>query len=292
VDAVEFFLLHTPQPAVRATDVSENGRPILVRVGCTRCHVENWDIEAKDEKRGLAGDRRLFRLETSSRLKTDGVSEILGKLVNTSKVLPSGERVPLGGAAGVERIYSDFKHWDLGPQYYERRFDGTVQKEHRTAPLWGVGSTAPYGHDGHFMTLDEAIRAHGGAAEKEGAAYAALPVADRELLVEYLKSLALYSSDEIPTDVNGDGKIDEDFEVDGQSVGYERFDARLLFAQHPKFKNVGDYTRYDGREMPLLLIENIPAAYGLELPARLDSKGTGFPDILNFPKGQGGKNDP
>jgi di-heme oxidoreductase (putative peroxidase)/EF hand domain-containing protein len=285
VDAVEFFLVHTPQPAVRATESSEEGRAVLLQIGCTRCHVESWRLEARDDSR----DRRLFRLETRSRLLPTGVSEIVGRLVRSSRVLPSGERVPLGEATTIERIYSDFKHWDIGPQYYERRFDGTLQKGHRTAPLWGVGGTAPYGHDGRFMSLDEAIRAHGGAAEPEGEAYGALAAANREQLIEYLKSLVLYPTDEIAADINGDGKIDEDHVVNGRR-GYECFDARLLFARPPRFKNVGSYTRYDGRQMPLLLIENISAAYGLELPARVDSHGGGFPDILDPPARQGGNN--
>jgi hypothetical protein len=290
VDAVEFFLLHTPPPAVRATATSEQGREVLQQVGCTRCHVESWRLEARDDRRGWPGDRRLFRLETRSRILPNGVSEIVGKLVRSSRVLPSGERVPLGRAATIERIYSDFKHWDLGPRYYERRFDGTLQKEHRTAPLWGVGSTAPYGHDGHFMSLDDAIRAHAGAAERESAAYGALDAAKRELLIEYLRSLVLYPTDEIPADINGDGKIAAEYVVNGRQVGYERFDARLLFAHPPRFKNVGTYTRYDGRQMPLLLIENISEAYGLRLPARIASGGSGFPDILDPPAGQGGSN--
>jgi hypothetical protein len=289
VDAVEFFLLHTPQPAVRATESSEEGRAVLLQTGCTRCHVENWRLEAKDDRRGLRGDLRLFRLETRSRLLPTGVSEIVGKLVRTSRVLPSRERVPRGEATTIERLYSDFKHWDIGPQYSERRFDGTLQKEHRTAPLWGVGSTAPYGHDGRFMRLDDAIRAHGGAAERESAAYGALSAEKREQLIEYLKSLVLYPTDEIPVDVNGDGKIDAEHVVNGRKVGYERFDARLLFARPQRFKNVGSYTRYDGRQMPLLLIENIAEAYGLTLPARVDSHGSGFPDILDPPPGTGRK---
>src|SRR5262249_54084411 len=77
VDAVELFLLHTPQPAVRATESSEAGRAVLQQIGCTRCHVESWRIEARDERRGLPGDRRLFRLETRSRLLITGVSEIV-----------------------------------------------------------------------------------------------------------------------------------------------------------------------------------------------------------------------
>jgi CxxC motif-containing protein (DUF1111 family) len=33
-----------------------------------------------------------------------------------------------------------------------------------TEPLWGVGSTAPYGHDGRSINLREVILRHGGEA--------------------------------------------------------------------------------------------------------------------------------
>ena len=34
-----------------------------------------------------------------------------------------------------------------------------------TTALWGVGSTAPYGHDGRSMTLKDVILRHGGEAQ-------------------------------------------------------------------------------------------------------------------------------
>ncbi|HTQ80559.1 MAG TPA: di-heme oxidoredictase family protein, partial [Thermoanaerobaculia bacterium] len=148
------------------------------------------------------------------------------------------------------------------------------------APLWGVGSTAPYGHDGHLMTLDEAIRAHAGAAEREARAYRDLAPQARAALLAYLKSLILYQTDIIPADIDGDGQVADDFLVLGEDVGYERFDARYLFLHPPRYRNVGDYVRYDGRQMPLLLIENIAETYGLDLPARRASRPDGFPDIV------------
>ena len=41
-------------------------------------------------------------------------------------------------------------------------------REFRTAPLWGVGATGPYLHDGRADTLDAAIRLHGGEAAARG----------------------------------------------------------------------------------------------------------------------------
>jgi CxxC motif-containing protein (DUF1111 family) len=61
----------------------------------------------------------------------------------------------------------------------------------RTAPLWGVGSTAPYGHRGDLTTLRAVILAHGGEAADSRAAFEALEAADQGRIIEFLKSLQI-----------------------------------------------------------------------------------------------------
>ena len=73
----------------------------------------------------------------------------------------------------VRDIFTDFKRHDLGPNFHERDYDGTMRKEFMTLPLWGVGSTPPYGHDGRSMTLNDVILRHGGEAQASRDAYAA-----------------------------------------------------------------------------------------------------------------------
>ncbi len=281
VDAVEHAMLHGPAPAVLATPLSESGRSALFAAGCERCHVESWRLEARDDSRGWAGDRRHFHLETRTTLGADGRPALSGRLVRLDRELPSGERLPRGEAFEVSRLYTDFKQWDLGPELWERRFDGSLQREHRTTPLWGVGSTAPYGHSGRFATLDEVIRAHGGEAAPEAAAYGALPAAERHRLLAYLESLVLYSTDEIPADVDGDGRLAERFLVAGQDVGYERFDARFLVSHPPRYKHLKEAMDSAGVSRPLMLIENVEEVFGLGLAQRRDTDRDGFPDIVD-----------
>jgi hypothetical protein len=283
IDAVEHYLLHAPTPAVHTTRTSEQGREVLVEVGCTRCHAESWRIEPRDPARGLEGDRRLFHLDVITQLDAEGLGRLVGKLVHTARTLDDGAVEPAGGAFLAERVYSDFKHWDIGPEFHERRWDGSLQRSHRTAPLWGVASTAPYGHSGSLLSLEQAIAAHGGAAEAERDAYLALPAERRELLVDYLRSLVLYSTDEIPTDVNGDDFIAVPFEVAGQDVGYERFDARFLFANPPRFEVLARIIRYNGLPAPLARIVNVAETYALGLAYRADSDGDGFADLVRPP---------
>jgi hypothetical protein len=295
VDAAEFYLLHIPLPAVLPHPHGAEGRALLQQLGCTRCHVENWRIEGRNPQLGFTGDRRFFHLEVGSRPGADGATDLVGSLKRLYKEGPAGELAPAAGPFPVAGIYTDFKHWDIGPAFFERRFDGTLQREHRTAPLWGVGSTAPYGHAGTFLSLDDVIVAHGGNAGAESAAYQALPEEQKELLLGYLRSLVLYPTEEIPADIDGDGKIAEDFKVGGQAVGYERFDPRFLFKRPPTYQYLNEVTAANGRIKLLQLISNAKQAFGLDLPYRVDLDHDGFPDILGLPpKPQqlGAKNGP
>ena len=59
----------------------------------------------------------------------------------------------------------------------------------RTAPLWGLASSAPYMHDGRASTVEAAVRRHAGEAARSAEAFAALPVAEREALLRFLDAL-------------------------------------------------------------------------------------------------------
>jgi CxxC motif-containing protein (DUF1111 family) len=72
--------------------------------------------------------------------------------------------------------------------------DGVVMalasgSEFRTQPLWGVSATGPYLYDGRASTLDEAIVAHGGEAERSRDDYISLSSEERDALIAFLESL-------------------------------------------------------------------------------------------------------
>ena len=105
-------------------------------------------------------------------------------------------KLPAGGSFVVKDLLTDFKRHDVGPKFYERNWDGTVQTMFMTRPLWGVGSTAPYGHDGRSMTLDDVILRHGGESQASRDAYAALSPRRSAALQAYLNSLVLFPPDD------------------------------------------------------------------------------------------------
>lgn len=255
LDAIEFYMLHAPEPAVVHSPGGEAGRARLASSGCTSCHVETWS---------LPRDRRQFRLVATGR-RGDHRDQLSARLERS-------------GNPRIDFIYSDFKHWDIGPSFHERRFDGSVQREHRTAPLWGVASSAPYGHSGAFPTLDSVIRAHAGEASAARDAYLALDENQRGEVLRWLSSLVLFETDLVPADIDGDAAVSPAFHVRGVDVGYERFDARFLFETPITFSNAGSVTSPEGRPWSLLTVTNGPEAFGMLLPYRRDDNDDGKPD--------------
>lgn len=77
----------------------------------------------------------------------------------------------------------------LGNELFGQRFvDRTI---FMTAELWGVGSTAPYGHRNDMPSLDQIIRAHGGDARASRDAYVAADDAVRSDIIAFLKTLTI-----------------------------------------------------------------------------------------------------
>ncbi len=116
-------------------------------------------------------------------------------MVNDGTGLPS-LKSPQQNRFVVRNIFTDFKRHDLGPNFYERNYDGTLQKTFLTRPLWGVGSTAPYGHDGRSITLDDVILRHGGESQASRDASARLHGPLSDALQKFLNSLVLFPPDD------------------------------------------------------------------------------------------------
>jgi len=75
------------------------------------------------------------------------------------------------GRAVVE-LFSDLKRHDMGPGLAESIDEtGCGSSVFLTRSLWGLGSTAPYLHDGRATTVTEAILEHGGEAAASAAAF-------------------------------------------------------------------------------------------------------------------------
>lgn len=109
-----------------------------------------------------------------------------------------GEEVRLGsfntnlnGKMEVE-LYSDLKRHDMGPELAESIDEvGTGAATWITPRLWGVGSTAPYLHDGSASTLTEAILVHGGEGEAARQNFVRANASYQQALIAFLQNLVL-----------------------------------------------------------------------------------------------------
>lgn len=208
VDYMEFYLLNYFKPATyQQTEFTERGREIFQNVGCAQCHVPDLLINH---------DRRVADVETNY----DPVNGIFNNLFATATPLfgqsddHSGFPVlksPQGNSFLVKNIFTDFKRHDLGPNFSERNYDGTSHTQFMTTPLWGVGSTAPYGHDGRSINLTEVILRHGGEAQTARDAFAALPPNRQARLIEFLNSLIIFPPDDTASNLDPGNRLSINF---------------------------------------------------------------------------------
>lgn len=193
VDHMEFYLLNYFKPATyQRTSESRQGLREFGEAGCAQCHIPNLQINR---------DRRVADVETVY----DPDNGIFNNLFATAVPLFNETDDHLGfptlksprlSPFLVKNIFTDFKRHDLGPNFYERNYDGTLRKLFMTTPLWGVGSTGPYGHDGRSINLSEVILRHGGEAQAARDAFAHLSGEEQAEILSFLNSLVIFPPDD------------------------------------------------------------------------------------------------
>jgi CxxC motif-containing protein (DUF1111 family) len=199
VDHLEFYLLNYFKPGHgEQSATTDHGRRVFNRAGCSSCHIADLTINH---------DRRVADVETVY----DSVNGAFNSLFSTATPLfytkDDGSGLPslklaLENSFVVKDIFTDFKRHDLGANFYERNWAGTLHTQFLTRPLWGVGSTGPYGHDGRSMTLNDVILRHGGEAQASRDAYAATRSGDQLALQEFLNSLVLFPPDDTASNLD------------------------------------------------------------------------------------------
>jgi hypothetical protein len=199
VDHVEFYLLNYFKPGrYQETAATRAGLRNFSEFGCTECHIQNLTIDS---------DRRVADVETVY----DPVNGIFNNLFSTATGLFTETndgmgfptlKLPAGNSFVVRNIFADFKRHDLGPNFHERNHDGSLQTEFMTEPLWGVGTTAPYGHDGRSINLREVILRHGGEALASRNAFAGASEKKRILVEIFLQSLIIFPPDDTASNLN------------------------------------------------------------------------------------------
>ncbi len=194
VSALVAFQATLPPPTVKTElpddwrQAAKDGTNVFKEIGCASCHIESLPLKSlvftDPAPYDMAGTLRSSEAKTPIRIDLGAMP-----FAKTLEKNDKGEwLIPL---------YSDLKRHlivdetvnALGNEFQAQRF---VERDVFLTPrLWGVGSTAPYGHNGAFRMLDEIIVAHGGEARYSRDAYLRLDPAERDSVVAFLRSLVI-----------------------------------------------------------------------------------------------------
>jgi Di-haem oxidoreductase, putative peroxidase len=185
----------------------QRGRNVFNQIGCDSCHTPSMTID--DPRYSEPSQHAVFRdganfpagQPTAARGVDPSFAVTFDLTADQPDNLIDGTR--LGAFAkdnrgrAVVELFSDLKRHEMGSQLAEsvnevsgnRQTPGTFL----TRPLWGVGSTAPYMHDGRATTLAEAILEHSsGEASSTSRRFLGLPAAEQQALIAFLESLVLF----------------------------------------------------------------------------------------------------
>lgn len=190
VSALVAWQATLPPPSVRQ-DVSPNwqaaaerGRKRFTNLGCTDCHRPSLPLDslvfADPGPHDAAGTLRLGEgTDLQYDLALDARIVALPR-DETGRVL-----VPLFGDL-KRHVIADTQVASLGNELLSQRF---VERDvFMTTELWGVASTAPYGHRGDLTTLSEVIEVHGGEARAARDAWLSLSADERDDIIAFLKT--------------------------------------------------------------------------------------------------------
>lgn len=165
------------------------GERLFQQIQCASCHIPAlpltnlsfidpglWDTAGtlrQGENAGTATSYNFALQAWAKALKKNEKGEVL---------------VPLFGDL-KRHVIADAQIATLGNELLSQRF--VERDQFMTAELWGIASTAPYGHRGDQLTLNEVIQAHGGEGRAARDAYLALSESERSSVIAYLKTLVI-----------------------------------------------------------------------------------------------------
>jgi len=190
------------------------GEELFPQIGCAECHRPTLELDhdgwifTEPNPYNPAGNLRPGEAPT--------LSVDLGH-----PSLPPPRLRPNAGVVAVP-AYTDLKLHDItsGPTDPNREVLDMNQPagspgffagngKFLTRKLWDVGKKPNYFHHGLFTTIRQAVEAHAGEALASAQAFAALPEADRNAVIEFLKSLQVLKpgTRALVVDENGEPRL-------------------------------------------------------------------------------------
>lgn len=225
------------EPALTSAQTAQiqRGRQVFEQVGCATCHIPSLPINApvfsEPSQNAAYRDGATFPAGQSPVARgVDPANPIAFDLTrdqpdNVIRRQDGSILAHLGAFTERDRqgrtvveLYGDLKRHAMGPRLAEpvNEIAGDdvtpipLDPRNRHTPdtfltenLWGVGSTAPYMHDGRATTLTEAILEHAASdtdtaseARASRAAFLARSMADRQAVIAFLENLVLFKLEE------------------------------------------------------------------------------------------------
>jgi cytochrome c553 len=233
---LELNALNLLEPALTSTQIARitRGRQVFSEIGCATCHVPqltlNTPIFSEPSQNAAFRDGTNFpagqptvnvldpRNPVTFDLTRDQPDNIIRRADGSIRArLGSFTQRDRNGRTIVE-LYGDLKRHAMGSRLAEpvNEIAGDdvtpipVDPRNRHTPdtfltenLWGVGSTAPYMHDGRATTLAEAILEHAASnsdtaseARAARAAYLGRSLSDKQAVIAFLENLVLFKIEE------------------------------------------------------------------------------------------------
>ncbi|MGB5051613.1 MAG: di-heme oxidoredictase family protein, partial [Caldilineaceae bacterium] len=197
-----------------AVGAIQRGSALFAGVGCTSCHAAQMIIQDpvfyepsqnpnyRDARFPAGQDPIALGVDPAQAIRVDLTHDQPDNQIETTALGGTDGIYRLGALAtdaagqGIVALYGDLKRHDMGPELAESIDDeGIPASVYLTENLWGVGSTAPYLHDGRATTLAEAILAHGGEAAASRSTFMGLSATAQADIIAFLNNLVLYKAE-------------------------------------------------------------------------------------------------
>jgi CxxC motif-containing protein (DUF1111 family) len=177
LDFIARFLRAAEAPArdaeLAATPRAQHGAQVFAKLGCDACHISSLTTAPVGTK-------------------TNGGAFTIPDALGGKTIHPYGDYLlhDVGTGDGIVIFASETAATPSGtaPAAIDPELRAT-QNKMRTAPLWGVRFRPRLMHDGASMTMSDAIARHKGEASDSSAAFAKLNAADKQALLDFLRSL-------------------------------------------------------------------------------------------------------
>lgn len=168
-------------------EAAVQGEFLFEQIGCASCHMPYLPLESLDfHDPGTFDAAGTLRQGEGSASVYDLALRDWAK--NLERDANGHYKIPLFGNL-KRHVIADQQVAALGNELLSQRF--VERNVFMTTELWGIASTAPYGHRGDMTTLTEVINAHGGHARRARDAWQALTPELQSTVIAYLKTLVI-----------------------------------------------------------------------------------------------------